>query len=77
MLVRLRGRFDQGRVCVGALDAGQQHWILSPIAPRAEYSFDTKANSTIIIVLTKCFQEPKGNPSSRFWLESGSYALSD
>lgn len=75
MLLRLRGRLDVGRVCVGALDSSQQHWVLWPIAPQAEYAFDTKTNSKIIVVLANCFEEAKGNPSSRLWLASGSYAL--
>jgi hypothetical protein len=75
LLVRVSGTIDQGRVCIGALDEGQGHWVVPADSARQEIVVDTADNRHITIVFANCMPATPTPVPTRFTIESVSYGM--
>ena len=72
LLIKATGTVERGRICLGALDGSQQHWLHPPGAPTSEFLIDTGVNRAIRLVFAAC---PGNTDAPRFHVQSISYAV--
>jgi hypothetical protein len=54
VLLRVSYSTEAGRVCVGVLTGDTSKWILSPTESKAEYQFNTRDATSMMVVLANC-----------------------
>jgi hypothetical protein len=75
VLVRVAGTIEEGRVCFGALDESQQHWLLPANGSQQEYTASTGNNTHLWLLFANCFTGKDPPVATRFVIESISYGI--
>ena len=74
-LFRVKFEVEQGRVCAGILSGDQQRWLVPPDGVSVELPLNAATVPDVRVVLANCYIVDSGNPSSRFRVAGGWYAM--
>lgn len=72
---RVRLAQQDGRVCVGVLNATEQLWLVAPTQLLPEYVFTSDETGGFRLTVANCNAQPSGNQASRFRIEQASVAI--
>jgi hypothetical protein len=66
---------EQGAVCTGVLDDGQERWIVAPTRLHDRLSFDVGEPGRVWIVVANCASDGRPVPASRFTVRSATVLM--